>query len=157
MQTKKSNIDVKVKRTMTSMMIGSSLFNLLLLALSVIIFVIYCWSKNISNSYTIKFILKNILCILIGYICSLIAIYSMTMSVVKAVDFGDEKFAKRHLVISSLVRLFVFCIILILIINEKVFGFVGGMMFVLAVLGVKVGTYLSPTIEKYVQSMYMKE
>lgn len=157
MQTKKSNIDVKVKRTMTSMMIGSLIYNIVLLVLSLIILVIYCKSKNIGYSDAIKFILKNILCIIIGFICSLISIYFMTVSVIKAVDFGDEKFAKRHLVISSLIRLLGFCIILVLIINEKVFGLVGGLLFVLAVLGVKVGTYLSPIVEKNMHSMHMKE
>ena len=72
----------------------------------------------------------------------------MTMSVTKAMDANDEKFAKGHMVIASLIRLLSFCIILIIVINEKTFGIVGGIIFLLAALGVKVGAYLTPILEK---------
>ena len=72
----------------------------------------------------------------------------MTVSITKSVDANDDAFAKRHMVISSLVRLAAFVIILIIIINEKFFGVVGGIIFLAAALGVKVGAYATPLIER---------
>lgn len=145
---KKNNIDAKVRRTMKCMMIGSSIYNVALLVLVVIFTIIYCKIKNISNAKLITYLAKYFLSILIGYAYSIFCIYSMTVSITNSVDSNDDAFAKRHMIISTLVRLISFCIILVLLINEKVFGTVGGIMFLVASLGVKVGAYLTPLIEK---------
>ena len=145
---KKNNIDDKVGRTMKCMMIGSSFYNVALLIIVIISTIIYCKINNITNAKTSTYLIKNILIVLIGYVYSLFAIYSMTVSITKSVDANDDAFAKRHMVISSLVRLAAFVIILIIIINEKVFGVVGGIIFLAAALGVKVGAYATPLIER---------
>ena len=133
---------------MKCMMIGSSFYNVALLIIVIISTIIYCKTNNIANAKTSTYLIKNILIVLIGYVYSLFAIYSMTVSITKSVDANDDAFAKRHMVISSLVRLATFVIILIIIINEKFFGVVGGIIFLAAALGVKVGAYATPLIER---------
>ena len=133
---------------MKCMMIGSSFYNMALLIIVIISTIIYCKIKNMANAEMATQLIKNVLSALIGYIYSMFAIYSMTVSVTKSVDANDDAFAKRHMVISSLVRLAAFVIILIIIINEKVFGVVGGIIFLAAALGVKVGAYATPLIER---------
>ena len=145
---KKNNIDDKVGRTMKCIMIGSSFYNVALLIIVIISTIIYCKTNNVANAKTSTYLIKNILIVLIGYVYSLFAIYSMTVSITKSVDANDDAFAKRHMVISSLVRLATFVIILIIIINEKFFGVVGGIIFLAAALGVKVGAYATPLIER---------
>lgn len=145
---KKINIDDKVGRTMKCMMIGSSFYNVALLIIVIISTIIYCKINNVANADTITCLVKNILVLLIGYTYSIFAIYSMTVSITKSVDANDDAFAKRNMVISSLVRLAAFVIILIMIINEKYFGVVDGIIFLFAALGVKVGAYLTPLLER---------
>ena len=145
---KKNSIDDKVGRTMKCMMIGSSIYNVVLLFVIVISTIIYCKIKSISNEELKTDLVKYILSWLIGYVYSIFSIYSMTVSVSKSVDANDDAFARRHMIISSLIRLASFCIILILIINEKVFGTVGGIIFLVTSLGVKVGAYLTPLLER---------
>lgn len=132
------------------MIIGSLLYNIVLLVVSTIIFIVFCKSKNLSSNDTLIFVLKNEACVLIGFICSVVGLYSMAVSLSKAVSANDEKYAKSHIALMSMVRLVVFCIILIIVINEKTFGLTGGIMFALSVLGVKVGAYLVPMLEKYI-------
>lgn len=148
MLMKKNNIDDKVVRTMRCMLIGSSIYDAILLIIVIVSTIIYCKIKNMANVEMATQLIKNVLSVLIGYIYSMFAIYSMTISVTKSVDANDDNFAKRHMVISSIVRLISFCIILIIIINEKVFGVVGGILFLTATLGVKVGAYATPILER---------
>ena len=133
---------------MKCMMIASSFYNVALLIIVIISTIIYCKTNDVANADTITCLVKNILVLLIGYVYSIFAIYSMTVSITKSVDANDDAFAKRHMVISSLVRLAAFVIILIIIINEKFFGVVGGIIFLAAALGVKVGAYATPLIER---------
>ena len=140
-------MDDKLKKTLTCMMIGTSLYNLLLLILSTIFFTIYY--KNADNSFTL--ILKNELCLILGYIISIIAIYSMALSITKVVNANDDAYAKKHMTIASVIRLIIFCIILIIVINKNVCGFSGGIMLLLSTLGIKIGAYLAPVIEKRVK------
>lgn len=143
-------LDSKLKRTLKCMIIGSLLYNIVLLVVSTIIFIVFCKSKNLSSNDTLIFVLKNEACVLIGFICSVVGLYSMAVSLSKAVSANDEKYAKSHIALMSMVRLVVFCIILIIVINEKTFGLTGGIMFALSVLGVKVGAYLVPMLEKHI-------
>ena len=140
-------MDDKLKKTLTCMMIGTSLYNLLLLILSTIFFTIYY--KNADNSFTL--ILKNELCLILGYIISIIAIYSMALSITKVVNANDDAYAKKHMTIASVIRLIIFCIILIIVINKNVCGLSGGIMLLLSTLGIKIGAYLAPVIEKRVK------
>ena len=140
-------MDDKLKKTLTCMMIGTSLYNLLLLILSTIFFTIYY--KNTDNSFTL--ILKNELCLILGYTISIIAIYSMALSITKVVNANDDAYAKKHMTIASVIRLIIFCIILIIVINKNVCGFSGGIMLLLSTLGIKIGAYLAPVIEKRVK------
>lgn len=140
-------MDDKLKKTLTCMMIGTSLYNLLLLILSTIFFTIYY--KNADNSFTL--ILKNELCLILGYIISIIAIYSMALSITKVVNANDDAYAKKHITIASVIRLIIFCIILIIVINKNVCGLSGGIMLLLSTLGIKIGAYLAPVIEKRVK------
>ena len=94
---KKNNIDDKVGRTMKCMMIGSSFYNVALLIIVIISTIIYCKINNITNAKTSTYLIKNILIVLIGYVYSLFAIYSMTVSVTKSVDANDDAFAKHLL------------------------------------------------------------
>lgn len=132
------------------MMIGSLIYNVVLLVVSLIIFLLICKSKNLSSNDTFTFIIKNELCLLIGFICSIVGLYSMAVSLSKAISANDEKYAKNHMVLMSTIRMIVFCIILVIVINERTFGISGGIMFALSVLGVKVGAYLVPMLEKYI-------
>lgn len=144
-------LDSKLKRTLRSMIIGTALYNVVLLIISVIVFLLYCKSKNMESSKAIIFITKNIVCILIGLVCSVIGLYSMALSLSKAISANDEKYAKKHVALMSTVRLVAFCIILVIVINEKTFGLVGGVMFALSTLGIKIGAYLTPIMEKKLQ------
>lgn len=141
-------LDPKLKRTLKCMIIGTAIYNAVLLVVSVIISILFCKNKNLSNQETLIFIIKNVVCICIGFVCSAIGLYSMAVSLSKAVSANDEKYAKSHIALMSVIRLVAFCIMLIVIINEKVFGLVGGIMFALATLGVKISAYLAPVIEK---------
>lgn len=148
MQTKKNRIDDRVRRTMRCMIKGSSLYALCLLVIVTIVFIIYYKVKAVTFADALMGIIKNAVCVGIGYIYSIFSIYSMTLSVTKAMDANDEKYAKKHMVIASLLRLLIFCTLLIIVINEKTFGIVGGIIFLLAALGVKIGAYATPILEK---------
>ena len=139
-------MDDKLKRTLKSMIIGTSIYNFVLLILSTIFFIIYYKNKNVSDFHIL--IIKNELSLIIGYIVSIFGLYSMAKSLEKAVISKDEKYAKKHMTLMSTIRFIIFCIILIIIINKKVFGITGGIMYALAAFGLKVGAYLSPIIEK---------
>ena len=149
---KKNSIDDNVRRTMKCMIIGSSVYVLTLLIISTIIYIIYGNVKNTSFEELFTRIIKNIICISIGYLYCLFSIYSMTISTTKAIEANDEKFAKGHMVIASLIRLLCFCIILTIIINENTFGVTGGIFFLLTTMGIKIGAYLTPIIEKRLKS-----
>lgn len=140
-------MDDKLKKTLTCMIIGTSLYNLILLILSTIFFIVYY--KNTDNSFLL--ILKNELCLILGYILSVIAIYSMAKSITRVVDANDESFAKKHMILMSSIRFIMFCALLVILINKKVCGISGGIMFILATLGIKIGAYLAPIIEKRVK------
>ena len=144
-------LDSKVKRTLKCMMIGSLIYNFVLIIVSTIIFILISKSKNLSSDETIIYIIKNEVSVIIGLICSIVGLYSMATSLEKAISANDEKYAKNHIALMRTIRLIVFCILQIIIINEKVFGISGGIMFALAVLGIKAGAYLVPTVEKYIQ------
>ena len=139
-------MDDKLKRTLKSMIIGTSIYNFVLLILSTIFFIIYYKNKNVSDFHIL--IIKNELSLIIGYIVSIFGLYSMAKSLEKAVMSKDEKYAKKHMTLMSTIRFIIFCIILVIIINKKVFGITGGIMYALAAFGLKVGAYLSPIIEK---------
>ena len=143
--------DSKVKRTLKCMMIGSLIYNIFLIIVSAIVFILILKNKNFNNNETLIYILKNEISVLIGFVCSIIGLYSMATSLEKAISSNDEKYAKNHIALMRTIRLIVFCILLIVIINENVFGISGGIMFALAVLGIKAGAYLVPTVEEYIQ------
>lgn len=145
-------LDNKVKRTLKCMMIGSLIYNVVLLIVSLIIFILVCKGKNLNTNDTLIFIVKNELCVLIGLVCSIIGLYSMAVSLSKAISANDEKYAKKHMVLMSTIRMIVFCIILVIVINERTFGITGGIMFALAILSVKISAYLAPVIEKNIRS-----
>lgn len=139
-------MDDKVKKTLKSMIIGDTIYNILLIIISTIIFIIYYKTKNIENFHIL--IIKNELCVVIGYILSVFGLYSMATSLTKAISANDESYAKKHMVLMSTIRFLIFCIILIIIINKNVFGVTGGIMYALATLGIKISAYLAPHIEK---------
>lgn len=141
-------LDSKVKKTMKGMMIGSMIYNLFVFIISTIIFIIYCANKNIKINDIVIFTVKNEICVLIGFVFSLIYIYNMTVALTKAVSSNDKKYAKRHIILMSMVRLILFSIILVIVINKKTFGLIGGIMYVIAVLGVKIGAYIAPAVIK---------
>lgn len=143
--------DSKVKRTLKCMMVGSLIYNIFLIIVSAIVFILISKNKNFNNNETLIYILKNEISVLIGFVCSIIGLYSMATSLEKAISSNDEKYAKNHIALMRTIRLIVFCILLIVIINENVFGISGGIMFALAVLGIKAGAYLVPIVEKYIQ------
>ena len=141
-------LDDKLKRTLKCMMIGSLVYSVALLILSTIIFIIFCKSKNLSSDETFTYVIKNEVCVVIGFICSIVSLYSMAVSLSTAVSANDEKYAKKHIALMSIVRLVVFCLILIFLINKNTFGLSGGIMFAISMLGIKVGAYLAPMIDK---------
>ena len=141
-------LDNKVKRTLKCMMIGSLIYNVVLLIVSLFIFILISKSKNLNSNDTLIYIIKNELCVLIGLVCSIIGLYSMAVSLSRAISANDEKYAKKHMVLMSTIRMIVFCIVLVIVINERTFGITGGIMFALATLSVKVSAYLAPVIEK---------
>lgn len=141
-------IDDKVKRTLRCMIIGSSLYNVLLFVIILLVTIIFYKDKNVHNEIILTQIFKNALTQMIGYIYSILSLYSMATSLSKSMSSNDDKFAKRHMIITSIMRLIAFSIIFIIIFNIKIFGIVGSMIFAAATLGIKVGAYLTPTIEK---------
>lgn len=141
-------LDSKVKRTLKCMMIGSLLYNIVLIVISIIILAVFCRSKNLSSNDTLVFIVKSEICVLIGLMCSIAGLYSMAVSLSKAIAANDEKYAKSHMILMSTIRMIVFCIILVVVINERTFGLTGGIMFAISMLGVKISAYLAPIIEK---------
>lgn len=145
-------LDSKVKRTLKCMMIGSLIYNVVLFILSLFIFILISKNKNLSSNDTLIYIIKNELCVLIGLVCSIIGLYSMAASLSKAISANDEKYAKKHMVLMITVRMVLFCTILVIVINERTFGITGGIMFALAILGVKISAYLAPVIEKNIRS-----
>ena len=136
----------KFKRTLKGLVIGTSIYNIVLLILSTIFFYLYYKNKNIPDFHIL--IIKNELSLIIGYIISIIGIYSMATSLEKAVMSSDEKYAKKHVALMTTIRFIIFCIILLVIINKNIFGITGGIMYALAAFGIKVGAYLTPIIEK---------
>ena len=140
-------MDDKLKKTLTCMIIGTSLYNLVLLILSTIFFIIYY--KNRDDSFVL--ILKNELCLILGYMLSVIAVYSMAKSITKVVNANDASFAKKHMTLMSSIRFIIFCILLVILINKNICGVSGGIMFTLATLGIKIGAYLAPIIEKRIK------
>lgn len=151
METRKSKLDPKVSRTLKCMLIGVGVYYFFLCIMSIAFLIIYYSNNNIEKNLIVARILKDELCVLIGFIYCVVAIYSMAVSITKAVDSNDANFAKRHMIISSMFRLAAFCIILIIILKSDTFGIVGGLLFAISSLGIKVGTYLVPFIEKRVQ------
>lgn len=141
-------IDDKVKRTLRCMIIGSSLYNVLLFVIILLVTIFFYKDKNVHNEIILTQIFKNALTQIIGYIYSILSLYSMATSLSKSMSSNDEKFAKRHMIITNIMRLIAFSIIFIIIFNIKIFGIVGSMIFAAATLGIKVGAYLTPTIEK---------
>ena len=139
-------MDDKLKRTLKSMAIGTSIYVLLLFILSTIFFFLYYKNKNIPDFHIL--IIKNELSLIIGYIVSIIGLYSMALSLEKAVLSNDEKYAKKHMALMSTIRFIIFCIILLIVINKNVFGISGGIMYALSAFGIKIGAYLAPIIEK---------
>lgn len=137
-------MDSKLKKTLKCMMIGDTIYNVILIIVSTIVFIIYYRTK--ANSHIS--IIKNEVCVIIGYIVSIIGLYSMAVSLNKAISANDEGYAKRHITLMSIIRLLIFCLILIIIINKNTFGIIGGIMYALATFGIKVGAYLAPIIEK---------
>ena len=111
-------LDSKLKRTLKCMIVGSLLYNLVLLIVSIIIFVIFCRSKNLSSNDTLVFIVKNEICVLIGFICSVVGLYSMAASLSKAISSNDEKYAKNHVALMSVIIRIAFCIILIIVVKR---------------------------------------
>lgn len=145
-------LDNKVKRTLKCMMIGSLIYNVVLLIVSLFIFILISKSKNLNSNDTLIYIIKNELCVLIGLVSSIIGLYSMAVSLSRAISANDEKYAKKHMVLMSTIRMIVFCIVLVIVINERTFGITGGIMFALAMLSVKISAYLAPVIEKNIRS-----
>lgn len=139
-------LDNNVKKTMIGMMIGVTIYNLLVIVFSIIFFTIYYKSNNVTNFHIL--ILKNEICVVIGLISCILGVYSMATSIYKSVSANDENFAKRHILINTILRITVFIILLTVIINEKVFGLVGGIMYAVSVFGIKIGAYMAPTIMK---------
>lgn len=141
-------MDEKLKKTLKCMIIGTSIYNIILLVVSTIFFIFYY--KSVDNAFIL--IVKNELCLIIGYILSIAGLYSIASSIAKAVGSNDQNYAKKHMTLMSSIRFLVFCIVLIILINKNVCGVSGGIMYALATLGIKVGAYLAPTIEKKIFS-----
>lgn len=134
--------DAKVRKTFLSLLIGATIYNAILIIVSTIAFIMF------SNDKSLMHIIKNELCIIIGCVFCYLGIYFMTISLIKSLDSNDESFAKRHMAISSIIRSIVFCVAFVIISNKNVFGIVGGLLFALSVLGIKVGAYMAAFIEK---------
>ena len=143
-------MDDKVKKTTKQIMIGSIIYNILLFLFSLAFFAIYCYNKkiDINDSYFTYSIVKIIFSSIIGTIFSIIMIFWMATTLNKALGSNDEKFAKNYIIKNSVFRNILFCITLIIVINENVLGFNGGIVFILSSLGTKIGAYLNPVIFK---------
>ena len=85
---------------------------------------------------------------MIGCVFCYLGIYFMAISLIKSLDSNDEAFAKRHMTIGSIIRSIIFCVAFVIISNKNVFGIVGGLLFALSVLGIKIGAYMAAFIEK---------
>ena len=137
-------MDEKLKRTLKCMIIGISIYNVILLIVSIIIFIIILHNKdNIINA-----ILKNEIGLVVGYIVSIIGVYSMAKSIVKVTSKNDDDFAKKYMTLMSTVRFIIFVVILVVIINKNVIGIEAGALYILLVFGIKIGAYLAPMIER---------
>ena len=140
-------LDIENKKTLKCMIIGSAIYNVLLIIISVLFFLFKSRDIDILEHERIVIIAKYEICVVIGFIVTLIFMYSMALAIEKAVSSNDEGFAKKHMVVVSMVRKIAFCILFVVIIKSKSFGLTGGILFALSALGIKVGAYLTPYIK----------
>lgn len=143
-------MDDKVKKTTKQIIVGSIIYNVVLFLFSLAFFIIYCYNKKVdlNGGFLLYNIVKILLGSVVGTIFSIIMIIWMAITLDKALGSNDEKFAKNYIIKNSVFRNILFCIILIIVINENVLGFNGGIVFILSSLGTKIGAYLNPIIFK---------
>lgn len=139
-------MDEKVKKTLKLMITGMAIYNVILLIISLVIFIIYCYNKKVDNSFL--FILKAEIGCVLGFVVGCIGLYNMAVTYNKAMDSKDEKFTRSYVIRYSIVRLIVFCVILGFIVSKRGLGLPAGIMFALSTFGIKVGTYMVPILEK---------
>lgn len=131
-------LDAKVKNTVKNMIIGSAIYNVVLLIIVAIA------SYLITKKFQV--VLINIVGVVLGFAWSAINIYLIAVALDKALSANDTDYAKRHVTFITTLRMIIFCVILV-ILFKYILGFSGGILFAVATLGTKVGSYLAPIID----------
>ena len=129
--------DNEIRRNCHIIIVGSLIYDFLLVAILSIFVIIYKLDPILYLGILIGS-LWSILCILhIGYVLE------------RSLDARDESYAKRFTIAQSVLRKVILVVIVYLV--AKFLGPYTGIAVVVAVFGVKFGTYLHPILEKKIK------
>ena len=129
--------DNEISRNCRIIIVGSLIYDFLLVAILSIFVIIYRLDPILYLGILIGS-LWSILCILhIGYVLE------------RSLDARDESYAKRFTIAQSVLRKVILVVIVYLV--AKFLGPYTGIAVVVAVFGVKFGTYLHPILEKKIK------
>ena len=117
--------------------IGSLIYDIVIIAILAIFVIIY----KLDNILFLGVILGsiwNIICIMhIGYVLE------------RSFDSHDDNYAKRFTMVQSVMRKIIFMVLVIIVV--KFFGPYTGIAMIVAVLGIKFGTFLYPILDKKIK------
>ena len=118
-------IDKNVKNTMRRMILGDIIYNLIIFAIFLVLFIFTCYN-NKDEAYIF---IKLIMGLFLGLIYSTCVIINMGYTLDFAYNANDESFAKNYIIKYSVIRNIIFG-------KEAAIGFFVG------ALGTKFGTYI---------------
>ena len=136
----------KLSKTEICMFIGAMIYDVLLLIISSIIVVFIALYEKILLKEIFITIIKNSVCIFLGFIFTILSIHSMKVTIDKALSSNDEKFAKWHTIKVGIIRKVIILIVFIIILN--VFDILYVLIFSLSLLGIKISAYIVPFVDK---------
>ncbi len=117
--------------------IGSLIYDIVIIAILAIFVIIYKLDSILFLGVILGSI-WNIICIMhIGYVLE------------RSFDSQDDNYAKRFTTIQSIMRKIIFMVLVIMVV--KFFGPYTGIAMIVAVLGIKFGTFLYPILDKKIK------
>ena len=135
-------IDNNIKKDIKCIMIGSAIFCVICIMITLIIFALLKIDKM-----TLIYIVIGIA---IGYIIGVLSSMHMARTIDAALYFQDEKQAKNHLLKNNSIRYIGFVVFVILI--SKFINPYMGLAIILGFYGIKIGAYMTPFIKKYIKN-----
>lgn len=131
-------IDKNVKNTMRRMILGDIIYNLIIFAIFLVLFIFTCY----NNKDEVYIFIRLIMGLFLGLIFSISVIINMGYTLDFAYNANDESFAKNYIIKYSVIRNIIFAIILIALIKIDFFGKEAAIGFFVGALGTKFGTYI---------------